>query len=724
MRAVDLDLFVNSASKGWNDGAKVSTPFAAFVDSFAKGIDQYYENQARAEATEGQRIQNEQAPYREEILKTQAAEAELKRQAIEENPDAFKDSIISKAQTDKAVKDQELAYQTKKTKLTEIWNSGDGKAIGEAYLSRDNKDVFTKDKALDEQFKSAYPDWAKETQSTYQAQERSAREVKTNEILYQDAVSTFEKFKPDYVANPDINIIKEKIKEDTGNPVSDSELFEKGSLTPFKGPKQKLKTVQAVDDSGKPLTLADGKTPKLVPAPAGKFGMEYENDPYDLGEGEVRNVFTYNGKQYDVGAGISADASKLFNTMQSSYRRTNYLDKGQFGTTDLTSMSDQKEKAQNEATAKAQAEANQSDQQIQQQRSEFIKGADVATQKWAAKEGLVPTPGTVTERDLLPEKSKEAQLTEMFKDQVGGLESKPASKSASNIAVPTPTPQVLATATAAARTEVVSPPTAGPTPTPGPLTPAQQNQLVIKQAQAVKASQFLGKYQKTPDKVVEPPVPPAVQATRTTASPYIPKNISTNIPYEPKTEAINIVASRPEMQGLSALTKAVAVQESAGINAAKSPTEVTGIMQVTGPTGRGINPNFDRTDSVQQAIAGARTLSLLADKYPNSPMLQLTAYNAGTVITNEAVRLAGTTDWSVVKNYMEEAGNSPRVQNAWYNDFIKAGFSPAKAKKFTANKTKEASTYAEKVIVNFPAFAFNADDNKTLQLLKQQGVFS
>ncbi len=715
---VDLDLFVNSASKGWNDGAKVDSPFAAFVGGLAKGIDQNYDNALKAEQTEAQRIQNEQAPYREAVLEAQATEAQFRTDAMNENPEAFKDTIIREAEAARAKKEQAAAYETKKAKLTEIYQSGDGAAIGNAYISREFKDVFTKDKSLDEMFKSAYPNWAKDTKQTYQAEQRQLREIDTNESLYEESVKTYEKFTPDYVQNRDINILKEMIQADTGTPVSDSELFEKGVMAPFTGPKQIPQKVPVVDPvTGKPVLEADGKIPKMQIAPAGKWGVPYVDDPFS-NDAQERVVFEYGGKKYQVGSGINTDTSRLFNTMQSSYRRKNYLDKGQGGTADLTFQDVQKTKTETEITAKAQADANRSSEQIQKETEEFIRGSDLATQKWAEKEKLIgDTPKatgtpvatvTPTATSTGPSAPIATPIPQMTPQSDKVTRPEPAA---------TYTPQVLPTA-------IVGPTMSqAPIPTPSPLSPAQQNQLIKKQAEAVKGNQFLSKYQKAPDKEVTPPLSPVAQAEMTTKSPYIPAKLITNIQYQPDVEAITRVAANPVMFKLSSLTKAIATHESLGRNSAKSPTGTLGVMQVTGPTGRSINPDFDRTSEVQQAIAGARILSLLNERYPNSPMLALTAYNAGTVVVNEAVRLAGTSNWSVVRDYMTQAGESERVQNAWYSDFIRAGFSDAKARKLARGKVKEAQTYAEKVIVNFPAFAQSEDDNRVIDLLKQQGVF-
>jgi len=738
MRAVDLDLFVNSASKGWQDGAKVASPFAAFLQGVSDGIDQNFKNDQLAAQTEKIRIENEQEPYRDAILEAEAEKAKIQTQAMQENPDAFKDSIIKKAEADRAAKDQAAAYEMKKTKLTEIWNSGNGEAIGEAYISREYKDVFLKDKALDEQFSNpaTFATWGKNAQTVYEKEQALIREKETNDSLRAAAEESYTKFTPDYVNNQEINILKEKIKQDTGEVVSDAELFDAGVMAPFTGARQIPKMIEQVDPAtGKVVMDADGKTPLMVTAPIGKWGMEYTDDPTSL-EAKERTVFQYKGKQYQVGSGFSQNTSALFNTMQSSYRRKTFQEKGDGGITDKMSAVNAKQKAETEAQAAAQAEANRTNEEQATAKESFDRGATVATNR-------VPAP-TTQEKDVLGMSSFDRGVNYLFGDgndkqtkldrlagkiaQLEGMAQDPTQLGARREINKTiiekkkefeelmgvPVTKELPTAIAAPQNIAQQP--------PAPATPQQQASLIKKQAQAAKTSQFLSKYQQG-TKVVTPPVPQATQAAVSTASPYIPPKVTTDIPFSPDEEAINKVAYNPVFANTSGIFKAVVAHESRGVNEAVSPTGVTGVAQVTEATGKRFVPNFDRTNEVHQAIAGSAFMGELEGRYPNSPMLQLAAYNGGTVVVDEAVRLAKTTDWSVVKNYMEEAGYSVRAQTAWRRDFENAGLSEARIKKLLKTKPIETKNYAEKVIVNFPAFAFNADDNRVLNLLKQQGVF-
>ena len=64
LRPVDLDLFVNSASKRMARRSKSAFSFASFVNAVSEGIDQNYKNDLMAQQTEQVRINNEMAEVR------------------------------------------------------------------------------------------------------------------------------------------------------------------------------------------------------------------------------------------------------------------------------------------------------------------------------------------------------------------------------------------------------------------------------------------------------------------------------------------------------------------------------------------------------------------------------------------------------------------------------------------------------------------------------------
>lgn len=711
-QGVDVNLFVNAASKGFNDGARVPSPFAAFVDSAIKGLDaqQDYETQA---------IRNEQASYETQIKETQALEAQMKQEAIEADPEKFKQGLIADIEAKAQEKERLAIYQTKKNKLIEIMNSGDGKLQEQAYLSGDFKEVFNLDPQLKERYVDAtYENWGAGAKDVYREEARTKRERETNESLDADAYKNYEKGKIDYEKNPEINDLKMMIQKETGEPVSDSDLFDNGFLTSKKGRKQIPKTVPEIGPDGNPVMLSDGKTPKPVPDPSGGF----MDDPNDRSGGEYRNVLEYKGKTYQVGPGISGETYRLFNGMQSSYRRIHRQDKGQGGITDLDNRVRIKEETATKKQAEAQAEANKTTAQIQSEREKFYSGSNVAFQEYYKKRRLQVEQPTV--------QTPQSTFTPVPTGTPTPIETATQGPSGPTMSsTPTPTPRAIQTGSAAPTlaTRMPQASQAG-TPTPTPLSQeqiqAQAAATVKAQAQATKASQFLSKHQATPDKPITPPVSQTVQNSVTEKSPYIPPQVTTDIPYAEDIEAINRVASAPEMAGLSALTKALVAHESRGVSSARSPTDVVGLAQVTNTVGKAINPDFDRTNPVHSALAGAFHLSELNRRYENNPMLALTAYNGGTAVVNEAIRMAGTTDWKVVKDFLLPAGQSERVQAAWRTDFVNAKLSNKKIEKRLKTKPYESASYAEKVIVNFPAFMFNADDDAMLQTLKQQGVFN
>jgi hypothetical protein len=190
--------------------------------------------------------------------------------------------------------------------------------------------------------------------------------------------------------------------------------------------------------------------------------------------------------------------------------------------------------------------------------------------------------------------------------------------------------------------------------------------------------------------------------------------VATGQPYTVNTEAVKRVASMPFVQDMSAITKAVMAAESAGVVNAKSPTGVRGPMQVTGRTARGIAQNpVDVADPLTSTILGAIELEkVMANPlYKGNPMLGLTSYNGGEAVTARAIELAGTTDWNVVKNYLEEAVLT-------YPNWEREGLRPDQI----PGKAKEVRAYAERVVSNFPAFARTAGDMEIARSLKAQGV--
>jgi soluble lytic murein transglycosylase-like protein len=81
-----------------------------------------------------------------------------------------------------------------------------------------------------------------------------------------------------------------------------------------------------------------------------------------------------------------------------------------------------------------------------------------------------------------------------------------------------------------------------------------------------------------------------------------------------------------------ALVEAVALTESGGNDAARSPKGAIGAMQLMPATARALN--VDATDPEQNLAGGARYLRLMLQRFDGDLTLALAAYNAGP----EAVR--------------------------------------------------------------------------------------
>lgn len=736
LRAVDLDLFVNSASKGWNDGAKVPSPFASFVNAVSEGIDQNYKNELAAQQTEQIRINNEMAKYEEPILEAKAERARIESEAMRENPDAFKETIIKKAELDKAENDRKLAIAMQKNEAETLLKSGDGIAQGEKYTSGAFDDYFRADpKAKEAYIHGTMPNWDSKDQNIYFEKRKKEQAVETNLQFQEEATALFDKYKPDYLNSAPLNSLRSQIEADTGKPLSDADLFREGRMVTISAAPQ---MAVLADDKGKPLLDSKGGYKQAPPGVT--EGVAYVPDEIRAIKGtkETRTVFSYGGKSYEYAGGFDKESASLFTNMKSYWLRKNFEYKDQGGDGDLKAQIDAKKKAETDAIAASQAKANQSAQEVQTQREAFVASSPVEVQEWYKKQmqNIEPTQiqstpvatATATQTATSTPTAVVSKVPEGISTATP-VATIPGSPALMPQILPTGTATPLTTQAPATPTPSGVPASAGMTPqVPQAITPEQKNLVIKKQAEAAKANQLLSKRQQN-NKIPTPPVSQTAQAAVTSKSAYVPPQVQTDIQYAPDVEGINAVKNLPEMQGLSAFSKAVAVHESRGKREATSPTDVKGIMQVTETTGKSVNPNFDRTNSVHQAITGAFLLDKWLGKYSNNPMLAAAAYNGGELVVNQAIRLAGTTDWRVVKNYMEEAGRTPVVQAAWRRDFERARdkngkkYSESKIRQLLETKPIETATYAEKVIVNFPSFAFTPDDNAMLNTLKQQGVF-
>lgn len=739
MRPVDLDLFVNSASKGFNDGAKVPTPFAAFVSSFVSGIDADQKYEAQDLQDQQRQIAIDQAPIDTRIKEAEAKTKEADAKVVTDHPDEYEAAKLADLNA-KAANDQATAIiNNKKSQLTQIMDGDDPIAKGQALASGKFDSIMTETQKK-QYIQQSYPDWADEDKQTYDDQVHAQQTRDWTDAANKQAVEKAPEYSAALTSDPNIQNIKNQIP---GN-VSYPDLLTKG-------------TIATVSSYRVPSMVKDPATGAQVPE-LDDFGNQvFKNStksvPPPGAKLEERKVFQYDGQQYDIGGtGLSSDTYKTFNNAQSNYAFVNQRNLGQFYGDVKKSDQDTKEaKAKIAADATAQYEQNASE--VRSQQDAFTAGAEIKPPYVNAarrvyqsindsRNNTVTTPESVANSSSTPDLTV-PDLTVQYPPSAPqvpalpeGREASPATSldatpASSGTPIPSPTkftitpgtasPVAVGTLQANQTSFATSSPTPAPsgseaTPTPAPLTQQEEDLAKSKALAKQKALNALQNQGQKVDAPVTPSPTPVDQARQVATSSFVPSKFTVNVPVSyaaPNAAGIQKVAAAPEMQGLSAAAKAVAVTESRGNNDAVSPTGVKGMMQVTKGTAKEISDDIDRTNPVQNAIGGAIYVEkLLSDPaFENNPMLAFTSYNAGEGTVAKAVQLAQSTDWDRVKNFIEPA----IMSNSAYWRSI--GVDPKQ-------KAIEARQYAEKVVANFGSFVYTPGDMSIANKLKQQKVLS
>jgi len=735
MRAVDLDLFVNSASKGFNDGAKVPSPFAAFVESYAKGMDAQQDYENKALDMERKQIEIDRSPIDTRIKEAQAIRAEADAAVITENPELYKSSQVADLEARAADRERAAIVQRQKTELLEIQKGDDPVAKSNAANSQQFADLYAQDPKIKEQFiKTTYADWDEEGQKLYQETKSIERQREWDAEMTETVYKNFPKAQEEMLGDPSIQTIMNKI----GNNVNPVDLMEKGKIVPVYGAKSIPKMIE------------DPTTKKMVPALDEFNNPIYIPDPSGFGTPEKRLVFQYEGQQYEMPGGITSETNKIFNNAKTGFQMKNRLMKNQDGPTDLSIAATQKKeiKARNNAQAVMDYEKNSAE--IQSKQDAFFAGTKIAGPYQEAanrvREGInesrgikpdtsdaagvraAPTPALIPDMTIRPDQVATGSnvVNWDFVDVTAPASAAPSGRPASGVpgartnepnrptpgAAPAP---AFTVSTGTAAPTVMAPPGAAPAADVKPPVTEQDKQNQLKQ-QIIKskAEQFASKYQKTNSPTPQAPTP-VNQARQAVASSFIAPKMQINVSTEYRSiPGIERVRSDPNLQGLSAITKALIVQESRGFSAAVSRTGVRGIAQVTEGAANDISPGIDRIDPLNSAMLGAIFIEklMMSRTFGDNPMLAVTSYNVGPKFVATAIKLAGgSTDWNKVKEFIGPAVLSDRKY--WTDKGIKP-----------EQKAIEAREFAERVVANFPDFIHTRRDESLANKLKQQKVLS
>lgn len=732
-RDIDLNLFVNAESKGFQDGSKVPSPFAAFVGAFTQGIDdsqkyavQEQQMQERDQQMEQRQIQIDNAPVQARIEEAKAVRAEADANVIQSNPQLYQDTQVADLKLKAAQTQQQSIIQTKKTDLLSIWNGQDAAAKAEAANSGKFDDLFAQDKSLKDQYvKATYKDWTDDGRALYDQVQANDRKKQWSIEALGTITKQYPDYEKDYFSNQDISNIKQKI----GGNVSDPDLLEKGHMDfvtappsmPLQIKDSKGVFVNKTDDNGFTVTV-----PNLTAEPVKK------------------RVFVYDGKMYDTGSesgnGLSDRTNQIFSTYKNAYSLKYGIAQGTDGIGDLKKSAQDKKDVETKKNAEAEMQYQTSATELQTSQDAFFKGAQIDPQyptaasryqtvgqpqvEEATPPGALPdlTPSSTfvpvtppgMERTPEPARTATAEPTKTStpKPTIAGTPlagSVPAPVVTPAFTVTPGTASPLAMSGKASSSEPVSKPT---------LSPDEQQAQIKKQMIQSKAEQALSKYQKTNSPVPSVPTP-VDQARAVTSSSYVPTKMQVNVPSNrgPDSQAINRVSNNPVLQNSSAIVKAVIAHESRGIGNAESPTGVKGLAQVTQANMKDISKEvgrpLDRTNDADSALAGTILLErqLANPAFANNPMLALTSYNSGPEVVIRAIKLAKSTDWNVVKEFIAPAVRS--LDSTWKRMGVD-----------TEQKARESRQYAENVVVNFPSFVYTRSDMDLADQLKQQKVLS
>lgn len=180
------------------------------------------------------------------------------------------------------------------------------------------------------------------------------------------------------------------------------------------------------------------------------------------------------------------------------------------------------------------------------------------------------------------------------------------------------------------------------------------------QADRIINNAYRGKPAPTASSGFEPTAtPPALPAEEETSKIDVsPQTISSKIGVSSKVatgmaQVAKRVNSNPVFQDRPAYVKAIGAVESSGQNGAVSTTGVMGPMQVTKPVAN--QYGVDARSPEENAAAGQMYIEDLFKQFNGNKALAYAAYNSGPGVVEQAIKMAGTTNWDIVKRFMFQA---------------------------------------------------------------------
>lgn len=607
---IDTNLFIDNYYKGVLAGNAAPSPYSAFVDSLAKGIDdqQKYESEEQQQAIRQNQI--EQIPVANRIQEANALRLEADVAAYKNNPQDYAKLQEQKLRNELLKQQQEADMLQRKTEFINIIESKDPVAIGKAYSSGQYMDVLAADQNLSKEVTASSPNWADEDKAKLFADD-VAKTVAVESARYGvKAQADADLTKKAYSTNGDIKAIADKLKisvEELALTAEIRNVPENIGGQPIYRLQKKDGKVVLDKNTNEPLQeLDDNQQPIIESYLGGKPGFKkyiYYGKP---------------GQPKEKVQEITDETGDIFNKHAVPLQYATGYGKGQGGMGDIHAQSEQVDNQKKQAALDQKKAAEEALRDNPDAEANFKAGLQT------------PPPAPAPTAKPLPPSMARAQA-------IQERQAKPVGE--------TPAPEGTAYVNPVQAEPSKAPPKPEKSANPQAATSKKDADAKARADYAIKKQ-----LQLSPNSVSE-------EAAQTTKPEFVPSRFEIKGGINPSIDIVNKVNSLENVSQMSALTKAIIAVESRGDPNAISPTGTRGLMQTTFATASDVRPGTKPEELFNPRTSlfiGLNRLGDLMDQFHN-PLITLIGYNAGPAVAARAVKLAGSTDWDDIQRVLPEA---------------------------------------------------------------------
>ena len=692
--SIDTNLFVDAYSKGLQQGKANPSIFSTVVNSFIEGIEENQQFESQELNNQIKQHEIDMQPVKDRIEEAQADSADAQVAAYRQDPESWVKLQQAKQQNALLEEKRQAELYDQETKFIDLMKTGDEASKADALLSGQYADLLAQKPQYRKEVVQQAAGWQDQTQAArvfegeyaqLRAQHLAERKV--------SAELSLQKSFPEYERSANIGQLERDVAAALPNePVNRLDLVLHGEI----------RTEKVFDKTRGPLKDEKGA---YIKGPDGK-PVQGLVDDMEKPPKIVRNFYYGKGVEKKLIRDVDPDTLKEYEGFRSDYWAVNDLDAHSGGLKDIEHQARAVQERRDAEKAKLQADLDKKNAEKLSDEEKFNSGVKVVA--------------TATPAPDLRANPKFEKALEAGRGKITANESENAARAAARQPSPQSTPMSLAVPL----DPVVTPKGRGqiPTDTPAPQAPAATPAVPLSKNEELKArarvqsKAALEKYGVTAQQTN---LPATSQVARVTPASYIPDTMTPKVTtaFRPSDTVVNAVDNLPETKNVPAIVKAILAVESGGKADAKGAAVrnakgevvaggISGLAQMESATANSLFENFDRRN-VGHNVLAATTMMQVALANPTlkaNPLLAVAAYNGGEPVVAQAVRLAGTTDWNVVKDYIPQAVRAnPKLSK-----------NPGKA--------SEIIQYVDKVVSYFPAFARTSDDYNTALTLKEAGV--